>query len=50
MTTDQFWSIFAMPIGLLFCSWPMVLAWLIAESKAKAKARAAAGSKQRRAH
>jgi hypothetical protein len=47
MTTDQFWSIFAMPIGLLFCSWPMVLAWLIAESKAKTKA--AAGNKPRRA-
>ncbi len=41
MTTDQFWSIFAMPIGLLFCSWPMLLAWLIAESKAKAKASSA---------
>ncbi len=36
-----------MPIGRLFCSWPMVLGWLLAESKAKAKA--AAGSKQRRA-
>lgn len=33
MTSDQFWSIFVMPIGLLICSAPMVIAWLIAEFK-----------------
>jgi hypothetical protein len=45
MTSDQFWSIFTMPIGLLLCFSPVVIAWLIAESKAKAKA--SSGNKQR---
>lgn len=30
MTSDQFWSIFAMPIGLMICFWPAVLAWMLA--------------------
>jgi len=28
MTSDQFWSLFAMPIGFLVCFGPAVLAWL----------------------
>lgn len=39
MTSDQFWSIFAMPIGLLMCAGPMVIAWLIAEFRAPARNR-----------
>jgi hypothetical protein len=31
MSTDQFWSIFAMPIGLLICFGPAVAVWLVAE-------------------
>jgi hypothetical protein len=31
MTSDQFWSIFVMPIGLLICAGPMIIAWLMAE-------------------
>jgi hypothetical protein len=31
MTSDQFWSIFAMPIGLLVCFGPAVAVWLAAE-------------------
>jgi hypothetical protein len=31
MTSDQFWSIFAMPIGLMICFTPIVVAWLLAE-------------------
>lgn len=31
MTSDQFWSIFVMPIGLLICAGPMIIAWLVAE-------------------
>ena len=30
MTTDQFWSFFAMPIGLMICFSPIVIAWLLA--------------------
>ena len=30
MTFDQFWSIFAMPIGLMICFTPIVIAWLLA--------------------
>ncbi|MHB1309121.1 MAG: hypothetical protein ACYDC1_23095 [Limisphaerales bacterium] len=33
MTYDQFWSIFAMPIGLMICFGPVALVWLIAELK-----------------
>jgi hypothetical protein len=29
MTSDQFWSIFAMPIGLMICFWPIVIAWML---------------------
>ena len=31
MSYDQFWSIFAMPIGLLICFGPAVVVWLGAE-------------------
>ena len=31
MSYDQFWSIFAMPIGLLICFGPAVVVWLAAE-------------------
>ncbi len=31
MTSDQFWSVFVMPIGLLICAGPMIIAWLVAE-------------------
>jgi hypothetical protein len=30
MTSDQFWSFFSMPIGLLICFAPIVIAWLSA--------------------
>lgn len=33
MSYDQFWSFFAMPIGLLLCFGPAVAAWLVAERK-----------------
>ncbi|MBI5385346.1 MAG: hypothetical protein HZA90_11750 [Verrucomicrobia bacterium] len=32
MTTDQFWSFCAMPLGLLICFAPVVLAWLLSGS------------------
>ena len=28
---DKFWSIFAMPLGLLFCFTPALIAWLAIE-------------------
>ena len=28
---EKFWSVFAMPIGLLFCFTPALIAWLTAE-------------------
>lgn len=28
---DKFWSIFSMPIGLLFCFGPAIIAWILAE-------------------
>ena len=31
MTSDQFWSFFAMPIGLLVCFGPILIAWILAE-------------------
>jgi hypothetical protein len=33
MTSDQFWSIFVMPIGLFICAAPMLIAWLAAERR-----------------
>ena len=33
MTMDMFWSWFAMPIGLMLCFSPLVIAWIIAERK-----------------
>ncbi len=39
MSLDQFWSIFAMPIGLLICFGPAVVAWLLAEYKSPPPAR-----------
>ena len=36
MTSDQFWSIFAMPIGLMICFTPIVIAWLLAKPDASA--------------
>lgn len=33
MTSDQFWSIFVMPIGLFLCAAPMLIAWLAAERR-----------------
>ena len=33
MTTDMFWSWFAMPIGLTICFGPLMVAWVIAELK-----------------
>jgi hypothetical protein len=32
MTSDQFWSFFAMPIGLMICFTPIVVAWLSASA------------------
>ena len=29
------WGIFAMPVGLLLCFWPALLAWLSAERASK---------------
>jgi uncharacterized membrane protein len=31
MTLDMFWSLFVMPIGLMICFWPFLLAWWLAE-------------------
>ncbi|MCZ7636571.1 MAG: hypothetical protein M5U12_11440 [Verrucomicrobia bacterium] len=39
MSWDQFWSIFAMPIGLMICFGPMVVAWLAAERKSATAAK-----------
>ena len=33
MSSDQFWSIFAMPIGLLICFGPIVITWVRAERR-----------------
>ncbi len=33
MSYDQFWSIFSMPIGLMICFAPLVIAWFFAERK-----------------
>lgn len=32
---DKFWSICTMPIGVLFCFGPALVAWLRLEAKAK---------------
>jgi hypothetical protein len=32
---DKFWSIFSMPIGVAFCFGPVLVAWWLAERKAK---------------
>lgn len=37
MTSDQFWSFFAMPIGLMICFAPIVVAWLLSASDGSAK-------------
>jgi hypothetical protein len=37
MTSDVFWSLFAMPIGLSICFWPFLLAWYLAERKDSAR-------------
>jgi hypothetical protein len=34
MKSDVFWSLFAMPIGLLICFGPAILVWLFSDSKA----------------
>jgi len=33
MSSDQFWSLFCMPIGLFICFGPVIVGWLIAELK-----------------
>jgi hypothetical protein len=33
MSSDQFWSIFAMPIGLFLCFTPILIVWVRAERK-----------------
>jgi len=30
---DKFWSIFAMPIGLMMCFTPILIAWVMTEMK-----------------
>ncbi len=30
---DKFWSIFAMPIGLMTCFTPILIAWVMTEMK-----------------
>jgi hypothetical protein len=37
MTSDQFWSFFAMPIGLMICFAPIVVAWLLSAARDSAK-------------
>jgi len=32
---DKFWSIFSMPIGVAFCFGPVLVAWWLAERKAR---------------
>lgn len=32
---DRFWSMFSMPIGVAFCFGPVLVAWWLAERKAK---------------
>lgn len=34
---DKFWSVCAMPIGLFLCFTPIVIAWVLAESKSSGK-------------
>lgn len=33
MSSDQFWSLFCMPIGLFICFGPVIVGWLISELK-----------------
>lgn len=33
MLNDKFWSMFAMPIGVLICFGPCIVAWLLKEFK-----------------
>lgn len=39
MSSDQFWSIFAMPIGLFLCFTPILIVWVRAERKDEAAAK-----------
>jgi hypothetical protein len=33
MPSDEFWSIFCVPIGIMLCFGPAVIVWVIAELK-----------------
>jgi hypothetical protein len=39
MSSDQFWSIFAMPIGLFLCFTPVLIVWIRQERKDQAQAK-----------
>lgn len=36
MKSDVFWSLFAMPIGLIICFGPALIAWALCDSKEEA--------------
>ncbi len=45
MKSDVFWSLFAMPIGVMLCFGPAIIAWLVAGEKTPAEAPAKPNAK-----